>query len=300
MATAIYRGSTDVQLQKQTFSWDSTRGGDYAEVWEALDPAKAATFYNGKVYTCRSAQLSIANGVAEMELKWGASAVGQAAANSLEITIDRWECPEPIVEKPVFDHPTFRAYFDVSLAYFGLPLTDDQRAYSIGVWRKGAAAGQDFRTFLSSLPGATTATWAEFVSSNPTAAGYLARIYQFAANDQTHYSASQYSVRHTTNAPDYWSLNRADQNVNRIYSPSSFISEVTNSALWYFPMPGRIQYKISAAVANLLAVTPARDNFLTGWLKTGSAETSIHGGRTEIQTNYLLDQWSTDIYGIAT
>ncbi len=306
MATPIYRGSSDVKLQKQVFTWDSTKGGDYSEVWQALDASKAATFYNGKVYTCRSASLTVTNGTAEMELKWGAAGNGSGpgAANSLEVTNDRWECPEPKTQKPIFEHPSFISALYTLASYASASFNDTFLADAINAWRKAAAANQQFTDFSSQLKiGNTTiyaAGWASFVAANPATAGLLIRSYRLASNDQTHYQASQYSVRHTTNTPNYWSLNRADRNVNCIYTPAQFVTEATDSSLWYYPMPGRIQYKIAAAVANLISITPSRTNYQIGWLKAGSAETSIHGGRVEIQTDYVLDQWSTDLYAVAT
>jgi hypothetical protein len=294
MGTPILRGSSDVKLQKQVFSWDATRGGDYSEIWQALDPSKAAAFYNGKVYTTRSAQMTITNGTAELELKWGAAADGggPGAPNGIEVTTDRWECPQPTAQKPVFEHPQFLAYLNDLLAAQGLASTDEIVAEAIANWRKAAAAGQKFAEFQPA--------WDTFLVSNPAAAGYMARCYRLVTNDQTHYQASLYSLRHTTNAPNYWSLNRADVDVNRIYTPAQFMAEVTDGSLWYFPLPGRLQFKLAAAVSNLIATIPARTNYLIGWLKDASAETSIHGGRIEIQTEYKLDQWSTDLYAAAT
>ena len=296
MPNPIYRGNTAPQLQKQVYSWNAQRGGQYAESWQGLDPALASAYYNGRIYTCQEAQMTVTNGVAELELKWGASGTGggPGAANSIEVTIDRWECPEPKIEKPVFNHPTFLAYFSAALTFFGVTPTDDNIAVYLAAWRAGAASGTDFRNFI---PGSN---WATFVAANPTAAGYLARGYQKVANDQTHYEDCVYSVRHTTECPNYWSLNRADQNVRCIYTPAQFMSEATDGTLWYFPLPGRLQFKLAAAVSTLTGVTPARAYYLIGWKKSASGETSIHGGRIEINTTYVLDQWSTDLYNFAT
>lgn len=311
MATPILRGNSDVQLQKEVWSWDSTKGGDYSQFWNALDPAKAQSFYNNRVYTCRSAQMTVTNGTAELELKWGAAGVssgGPGAANSIEVTIDRWECPEPIVQKPVFEHPNFILAAYAFAAYLSATWDDVFFCAMVNAWRKGASANQQFSQFIDGLQLDTSdghhtlnwSGWQTFVTSYPNQAGTLIRLYRMMANDQTHYQASLYSLRHTTNAPNYWSLNRADLDVNCIYTPAQFITEVTDGTLWYLPLPGRLQFKLAAAISTLLATTPVRANYQIGWLKGASAESSIQGGRVEIQTEYKLDQWSTDLYNLAT
>ena len=136
--------------------------------------------------------------------------------------------------------------------------------------------------------------------ANPSFWLYIKRAYQAVVQGQTHYQSSQYSLRHTTNTPNYWSRNVADNNVNRIYTQSQLIAECTDSTLWYFPLPGRLQYKLAASYADFAAQTPTRANYQIGWLKSASSETTTGRSRNEIQTGFVLDQWPLDVYPLAT
>jgi hypothetical protein len=294
MPTAIKRGDDNPQLQKKTYTYEWTRGGTYAEEWKGINPDKMIAQWNGSIYTAQSAQMSINQGVAEMKIEWSAQpgSGGTGDPGTIQVTTDRWECPEPRAEKPLFEHPLFIAGLYSYGSSSGGAVDDVWLTEQVCAWKKAAESRQKFSDFTAPYQ----TYWNTFVAANPFYGGLMIRFYRMMANDQTHYQTTQYSCRHTTNAPNYWGLNQADLNVNAIYSPAQFMSEVTNGSLWYFPMPGRMQYKLSTAVSALLATTPSRSNFLIGWLKGASAESTVARGRIEIQTQYVLDQWSTDIY----
>lgn len=290
------RGNDEPLLQKRDWQNEWTRGTTYGEDWKGINPAKMFAKWNGLVYTAQRMQMSVERGIASLRVEWsgsGGGAVGSGGNNnSIEVTIDRWECPEPTILVHVFEHPTFLAAMDVALAAWGFSVNDSERAQTIAGWIASANSGRQFTEFVKGTG------WPAFVASHPTEASYMARMYQKAAIGQQ-WQTSLYSCRHTTNAPSFWGLNVADLNVNSIYSPAQFMSEATNASSWIYPLPGRLQYKLAAAASAYTALTPARSNYQIGWLKAASAESTAPRGRIEISTNYVLNQWSTDLYPTA-
>ena len=300
MPTApILRGSAQPQLQNQSFEYDLTRGGSYFEEWKGANLSNMVTKYNGIIYTCRRAKMKVEKDVATATFEWSSdgSTNGPGNLGSNAVTQDRWECPEPKSEKDLFNHPTF-LYICGSTG-----VTDAQLINVVSTIRRFAeqakSAGQsltrendllntlsDYLTSLSlSMPGSTQLEAAM-------------RYYRLYANDQTHYQSSQYALRHTTTAPNGWSLNVSDLNVNTIYSTTKMLGECENTSLWNFTLPGRLDYKLSAAASAFASVTPVRSNFQIGWLKSPSSESSVGNTRMEIQTGFVLDQWSVDVYPV--
>jgi hypothetical protein len=55
-------------------------------------------------------------------------------------------------------------------------------------------------------------------------------------------------------------------------------------------MPGRMVYKLQ----NLVAPT-AKTDYIWGWRKLPSTETTTSGNRVEITTEYWLEQWDIAI-----
>lgn len=305
--TPIDRGTYEPQLQRQIFTRDFAQGTSYAEEWAGLSPSRMVDRWNSTGYTAKSGTLTIDKGMAEMRLVWAGD--GTSAGNSLEVTIDRWEIPEPVESKDLFQHPAFLLDLFTCGGTSGgsYVMTDGQASDIISIMRSGAekARGLNAGSYASNRVTTETnvnkywgITCGKGVYLNPT--DRMMRFYDLYANNQTHYRAATYACRHTTSAPAYWSRNVADVNVNRVLTQAQFLSETTNAALWLFPLPGRLQYKLAAAFAAFTTVHWSRPNYLNGWLKSPSAESSVGRGRIEIQSHYLLDQWSTDLYPLAT
>lgn len=296
MPTPTLRGNDNPIRQKRNWTFNANSGGSYIEEYRGINLAKMIAQWNGTVYTAQSGELAYENGVATMRLEWataGGGGGGTGNNNSIEVTTDRWECPEPRFDKPLLQHPTMTA---IIIALAGAESGGDSWANRNKIAkniREAINAAEDFKTSMA----ASCAGWTAF------AAGVyyepLLRLAQMMISGQDSYQSSQYAIRHTTNAPGGWGLNRADVAVNKIYSQAQFLSEVTDSSLWYFPMPGRLQYKLAAAYTAFAALAPSLTGYAVGWLKGPSAESSAANGRVEIQTNYVLDQWSTDIYAQA-
>lgn len=300
MATPVKRGTDEPLLQKQTYSQSWSAGWNYGEEWKGISPDKMLAKYNGLKYTVQSAKMTVTKGVADLTLEWATSPSGNyGSRDSIEITQDRWECPEPRIEKDILNHPQFLAIWNAT------GVTYSQLISTISLIRRyaesGKSAGQSIIKEADML-NALSSYFSTISATMPTGDSLekALRFYRLYINDQTHYQASAFSCRHTCNAPNYWSLNRADVGVNCVYSPARFMSEVTDGSLWYFPLPGRLQYKFAAAASALNSANPTRANFLNGWLKSASSESTAAKGRIEIQTGYVLDQWSTDLYPALT
>jgi hypothetical protein len=321
MGTPVNRGTSDPVLQKQTYQFDWRRGGTYTEEYKGISQAKMIQKYNGVVYLVSNAQLSLANSMAELRLEYSGDG-SSGSTSSKALTIDRWEIPEPKTEKPLVSHPgIYDIFYFLGGLDNGLGATDAAVQNYTAQFQKGVAAlalpnDQTDKTLSPPVvtPGWFTAAnfpgWSELTSvpNYIPLAAYLTRQYNKCLNGQTHYQSSAYSVRHTTNTPSYWSANISDFNVNCIYTTAQMLSELTDPSLWNFPLPGRLQYKISAADAafiqaltNTMLGSPSlnRYGYQVGWLKSPSAEASVGRNRVEIQGEFVLDQWSTDTYALA-
>jgi hypothetical protein len=78
-------------------------------------------------------------------------------------------------------------------------------------------------------------------------------------------------------------------NVNTIYSNAQLIREAG--------APGPIGFSIASVTQ--VYDTPG-DGYTLGWLKSQPALVQVGGGRFQIQLEYELDQWSTDIYHLSS
>jgi hypothetical protein len=116
-------------------------------------------------------------------------------------------------------------------------------------------------------------------------------FYELQQRGATDYRRGNYVLKHTTNAPNRWTSNIADVGVDQIYTPAQLLSEVQDSGLWINPIPGRLAYKI----ANIPTQGPESE-YLWGWLKSGSTETTAANNRIEISTEYTLELWSIQYY----
>jgi len=174
-----------------------------------------------------------------------------------DLTTDTWQILGNEIQKSLLEHP------DVVAA---VPSTVRDQLY------KAELAGTDE------------------VSFSPPLGAYASKVFDRLRRGATHYALGQYVVRHTTNVSNQYGVNVADFNIERIYTTSQLIAETTNSNSWIFPMPGRMVYKLQ----NIVAPT-AKTDYLWGWRKLPSTETTTAGNRVEITTEYWLEQWDVAI-----
>jgi len=296
MPDPILRGTTDPQRQKRVWTQNLQSGGSYAEHYKGLSLAKMQTLQNSVLWTARNSTLTESAGVCELTIEWGADGGGGGSTSSKSITVDRWDCPEPKESKDLLSHPQFVATISGLVAASETAISD-----LVAITRSKATKAQTTEGSESMEVEFMTA-FDKYLTDNaftPSWSNNILRFYRLFANNQTHYQNSQYAVRHTTVAPSYWSANVADSNVNCILTHAQFISEAQDSDAWIFPLPGRMAYKLAAAVTYFNSITPARTAHQIGWLKSPSSEASVGRSRIEIQTTYVFDQWSTDIYPLA-
>ena len=129
------------------------------------------------------------------------------------------------------------------------------------------------------------------LGANATA--MLARI----VRGEDHYAMSSYVLRHTTNVGARSTWNVSDSNVDRIYTKDKLLTECQSTALWTNPLPTRLATKIEALDTN----RPSdKTDYLWGWLKRGSTESTEANNRIGVTTEYWLDQWSQHEYATAT
>jgi len=107
----------------------------------------------------------------------------------------------------------------------------------------------------------------------------------------THYSISQYVLKHTTSVANTYDVNISDVNVECIYTTSQLLYECTLRRSWVFPLPRRLVFKIQRLPAPV-----ARAGYLWGWRKLPSTESNAARNRINITTEYWLEQWSTFLY----
>lgn len=142
------------------------------------------------------------------------------------------------------------------------------------------------------IPGGSTPGAFDAAGDLFTFAGTVVeRFYNLQVNGSSEYRRQQYVLRHKTNVPCRWTTNIADFGIDAIYTTAKLLTEVQNAALWVFPLPPRLAYKISQ-----IPIPTAINNYLWGWLKSASTETTAAHNRVDITTEYTLEQWSTDYY----
>ncbi|MGN6552317.1 MAG: hypothetical protein ACTHLW_01090 [Verrucomicrobiota bacterium] len=116
---------------------------------------------------------------------------------------------------------------------------------------------------------------------------------------QDAYASPQYVLRHTTNCSANSTNNISDINVDRLYTTSQLISEASDATLWIQPIPTRLKNKILTIPTQSAAPTES-SYYLWSWRKLPSTETLTANNRIEINTEYVLDLWSTLRYYTVT
>ena len=188
---------------------------------------------------------------------------GQPGQNDVEL--DTWQILANEIEKDVKQHPTFLAMEESYAGTIGYVVRD------VELYNEGKAPGSP--------------------APNAGATANAAKLFHLLVRGSVHYADTQYVLRHTTNVGGGYSANIADTNVNKIYTTTQLITECSSASSWLYPLPGRLVYKL-----NQIPDATDRTNYLWGWRKLASTETTAANGRIEINTDYSLDQWSTVLY----
>jgi hypothetical protein len=190
-----------------------------------------------------------------------------------EVTTDTWQIVANEIQKSLFEHPKSMA---IEAAASG----------SLGRIRKNLERYNNEEELVA--------------LSGPAIAAGGTILFDLLKLGTTHYPIGQYVIRHTTNVSDSYAVNVADTNVGKIYTTAQLVgsptAELTNPNNWVFPIPPRLVYKLQNIPAPAAAT-----GFTWGWRKLPSTEGTAANGRIDINTEYWLEQWSTNyIYTSAT
>jgi len=196
-----------------------------------------------------------------------------------EITLDRWEIDAEQHQRSDLLNPLHKQ--------FDNPISDED----LLVIAYAAQNSMDFSDAIKQLNKIFSPT----VFTKPTNLRSL-RLFQRIMRHEPEYDYDLYTLVHTTNVSNRYSLNISDVNKGRIYSNAQLLTEATNAGLWTYPLPGRLVYKIQALFLDAITNTPAPVNYAWGWLKSASTERTAANHRIDIATIYKFDLFSLDKY----
>lgn len=119
----------------------------------------------------------------------------------------------------------------------------------------------------------------------------LFEFWQLAMRDVLHYRTVNYVLRHTQTVSNQYTKDIPDENVYRIYKTQTLLNYCSG-----FPVPlyPRLKNKIGS-----IPVPNAQTDYAVGWLRQPSSETPLANNRIEVTNDWVLEQWSTVIYGAA-
>lgn len=264
------RGTLQPQLQSETWGFDPTRGVTYRCEYKGASQALMRTLAQNYVAQGIGVTLTYNQGdTATLEID---NSTPGGGGDGISDTIDTWQIVGNDMSYDLLMHP---ALINALAAVTPAIVVDDV----IAAMRSNLHADTKETNAFSSggdLYGAPE---------------IVRRFYRLAIRGSDEYRRAQYVLRHTTNAPNRYAVNVADFGIEQIYTTAELLTECQDSALWAYPMPGRLAYKINAIVA-----PEPRDNYLWGWLKSPSTETTAANNRIDIVTEYTLELWSTDVY----
>jgi hypothetical protein len=270
MSRAIYRGTSLPLQQRFSEHYSPTNGVTRDFLWRGHDFSRIQLLASQLVSVGAEYEYTFENG----------SHVLRAIDTSGEIAIDTWEMGLNRLLPSSFENP--RNINSISPVHLALI------KFAIEMGLKPNDAVEEFNASPELVLQYGSATW----PTSSTSAGEAAlALYDRVSKGSVSYTYSSYVLRHTTNVSNRWARNVSDVNVDCIYTTAQLLSEAENGNLWVYPLPGRLAYKILS-----LDAPPARDRYLWGWLKSGSAESTAANNRVNIVTEYELGQWSTDEY----
>mgnify|MGYP003338471390 FL=1 len=195
-----------------------------------------------------------------------AQGVPPGSDDPAEDTTDTWEISANTINKSVAESPIVIA-----------GVADDEKLAAIGKVIKGSLSYDEAKKELAGNP-------------------YALRVLDQVNKGLQTYIESSYALRHTTNVSNRYGANIADIGVNRIYTTAQLLTETQNAVSWIYPLPGRLAYKLNAIDADFSSLYTIPPNFMLGWLKTASTESSAANYRVNITTDYLFGINNTDIY----
>lgn len=267
MANSISRGDKTPQLREERYSFDPTRGWIHRQHWIGFDQILVSNLQAAYAAAGIACDLLFENTIGELTTEDATQ----------QYTLDYWQL--------MGGKESINGLFHPALSF----LTSDQIAEVRNILSgidAGNAPPSGAVTSIITDADPTSAPLQDLDDAQTTA---LAQFMDLQIRGATDYRASTYVLRHTTNAPSNYSANVADFNVDCVYTTSQLLSEVLDAELWINPLPGRLAYLINALGANPPTFRP---NYLFGWIKYSSTQTTAANHRIEIVTEYELGQAS--------
>lgn len=254
----VYRGTQVAQEQSYEYEYDPSTGGRRTYQFDTFSEAEAVALANTNIINRVPTKYRLVHGSATVVI-----------SDSNFPGIDTWQILANEVQKSRYDAPRL-----LRILNYG----DGTDFY-----------GDQIQLIKDAID--NKVKWSEFVSTlDPSIAGsdltYLKNVYNLILRGSDTYPYSQYVLRHTTNVGNGYASNIADVNVDCVYTVGQLLSEVQNSGLWIFPLPGELQYFIQNIPA-----PAAQTGYLWGWLKRSATRTTAANNRIDLATEYWLEQW---------
>jgi hypothetical protein len=275
MALPIARGSPLLQKQNESFKYDPTTGLIHSWDYKGISQA----------YAIMAQQDYARAGIpCVLTLHQGDTATLEIDDPTFQYTLDTWEVADNEESPDAWQNPKVeQVIYDIASGYAAL---SDGSALTFG--EVMAAIRQ---ALANDQPSDGDGGAFQDGALLPFYGTSIQRIYDDYQAGGTEFRRAQYVLRHKTNAPRIWTTNVADIGVEQIYSTSQLLTEASDASLWIYPLPPRLAYKI----ANLPSPIP-RANYMWGWLKSGTTESTAANNRIDLTTEYCLYQWSLDKY----
>ena len=270
------RGITVPIFSKQISRFDPVRGWIYTYFYAGTDQA-------GMIQLANDFSL---NGVANTLTLEKDMATLEAIDSTQEYTIDSWEILANEEIRDLFSLPSIVQGISTYVAYGTQAYTNVFTAIRQHIDNNDQAQALFTDNNLTAF----------FNAMGPLNAvgNNILDFYNLYIMGTTGWRNQQYVLKHKTNVSNRWTVNVADYGINNIYTPAQLLAEVSSYGLWIFPLPARLQYKLANIPPTAPPVNAA--NFLWGWLKSGSTETTEALNRINIETSYNLDLWDLEIY----
>jgi hypothetical protein len=269
----LVKGNWYPQLQLQRAKFDPLRGWGYQYRWKGANQTLMLPVFADCANAGMACDCTFEKDMAVLEVTDSTS----------EYTIDSWEIHANEEVRDLFSLPVIVQAVGNDVGYGANGATDVFTAV-----REALAANDTLTQLVDALN--------TFPDLSGTSIGYLEYIYTMYQQGTTGFRRQQYVLKHKTNVSNRWSANIADYGIDNIYTPAQLISEVTNYGLWIFPLPDRLVYKLLAIPVPVSSGFLSGENYLWGWLKSGSTETTEALNRINIETDYVLELWNLSLY----
>jgi hypothetical protein len=309
MAKATFRGTISPLQQWYERNFDPSSGYTYRTEFRGFD------FFRMQALSDQYTRLGM-SAVLRTEAGMSMLTVTDATANVL---IDKWELGVDEERPSIFENLIFKNLIknatDPSTVVMMLRTALQNGDPSSSGWNyltQNPLIGVDANNNPTSTPNGNAANFLNALGGTFTGTpAWMTQLKQYFDDYNlgvTNFIRGKYRLRHTTNAPARWNpqagfsigvnpfnpyWNIADFNVEEIYTISQLLAEVQNFNYWVLPLPGYLAYKILNYVVPDLSATP---QYIWGAVKSMSNAVTAANNRVDIETQYLIDAVSTNLY----